>query len=372
VFRNSGNFENLGVGTYIINVQDQNNCTTSASHSIVALYPRLEIHTTVSHVSCFGGNDGSITAMVTGGSGPFQYQWQPIAANAPVITNLLPGEYRLAVADTKGCTITTTTSITGPQRALNMTLATTPVCYDRTNGTISATASGGTPPYQYSSNGLIFQTDAQLALGAGNYEVHVVDANGCSTTSSAVVETRNNRPHPNFLIATSRNTSDTLTLVDISTPKPDSIHWKFDPSLVIVNPNSSNPTLKLGQPGNYDVTMTGYFEGCYYSVTKQLNVDPYDPLTENEKLPGYKPIQTLTASPNPTNGILTVQVGLSKAYRLTLDIFNTLGSRLYSKQWAAVNGVSERIDLTSAPTGVYLLRVVTDSDAREMRFVINK
>lgn len=56
-----------------------------------------------------------------------------------------------------------------------------------TDGSITATASGGTEPYQYSLNGSSFQSNPEFVnLGAGEYSVAVRDANNCETSSATV------------------------------------------------------------------------------------------------------------------------------------------------------------------------------------------
>ncbi|MGC3948381.1 MAG: SprB repeat-containing protein [Chryseolinea sp.] len=56
-----------------------------------------------------------------------------------------------------------------------------------TDGSITATASGGKEPYQYSLNGGSFQSNPDFVnLSAGEYTVTVKDANTCETTSTAV------------------------------------------------------------------------------------------------------------------------------------------------------------------------------------------
>ena len=48
---------------------------------------------------------------------------------------------------------------------------------------VAVTASGGTAPYTYSSNGTDFQTSASFLLANGQYTIVVRDANNCETSS---------------------------------------------------------------------------------------------------------------------------------------------------------------------------------------------
>ena len=64
----------------------------------------------VSHVSCYNGNDGALTAQVNpSGIPPYTYQWVgPTGlSNSSVITNLPAGIYSVTVTDVNGCIVTT-------------------------------------------------------------------------------------------------------------------------------------------------------------------------------------------------------------------------------------------------------------------------
>jgi len=55
------------------------------------------------------------------------------------------------------------------------------------NGSITATATGGQEPYQYSLNGGTFQSNPEFVnLGAGEYSVTVRDANSCETSVNSI------------------------------------------------------------------------------------------------------------------------------------------------------------------------------------------
>lgn len=161
-------------------------------------------------------------------------------------------------------------------------------------------------------------------------------------------------------------------ITDISVPKPDSIHWTFDPRATVVSEDHWNPQLAFEEAGTFTVTMTSFFQSCEYSVIKQMEVNPYDPKSVLEKLPGYKPIESAEVSPNPGNGTFSVAVKLSKKFNVSIRIYDVLGVKHYDKNWSEVDNISETIALEKSPEGMYLLRAVTDSDARDIRIIIKK
>lgn len=62
-------------------------------------------------------------------------------------------------------------------------------CFGASNGTVTVTTSGGTPPYEYSlNNGTTYPYNSAgspftiTGLGPGSYQVRVRDSNGCETT----------------------------------------------------------------------------------------------------------------------------------------------------------------------------------------------
>src|SRR5690606_40277934 len=64
----------LTYGTYQVVVKDANSCEAYGTFTI-AQPEQLVITPVVENVKCFGGNDGSISLTVTGGTGDYQYSW---------------------------------------------------------------------------------------------------------------------------------------------------------------------------------------------------------------------------------------------------------------------------------------------------------
>ncbi|MBL7700000.1 MAG: SprB repeat-containing protein [Chitinophagaceae bacterium] len=144
---------------------------------------------TSTNVSCFLGTNGSITATASGGSAPYQYQLAEAGAGAwstnNVFTGLAAGTYPVSAKDGAGCVKTVYVVITQPSALTVSYSASNPVCSGANNGTISTQVSGGVAPYTYNwtKNGSAYSTSSNLTgLGAGNYQVIVTDASGCSAS----------------------------------------------------------------------------------------------------------------------------------------------------------------------------------------------
>ncbi len=184
---NSGNQQGqnatqLAAGTYSVSATDANGCVLDSTITITQ--PQV-LATTTSFVepTCFGFLDGSATVSITGGTGPLQYLWDQATGFQTDSTaiNLGSGTYAVNVTDANGCVSTSSVSITQPTSVAVQYVSADVSCNGGSDGSITITASGGTPTYTYLwSNGAAGPNDpSATSLAAGVYQVTVEDANGC-------------------------------------------------------------------------------------------------------------------------------------------------------------------------------------------------
>src|SRR6185436_18289455 len=180
---NTSSISSLMAGTYSVTVTDDHSCTTTCSYEVTQPAAALTATCSGSDVSCFGGNNGSAAAAVSGGTPDYSYNWSN-GANTSSISSLMAGTYSVTVTDDHSCTTTCSYEVTQPAAALTALCSGSDVsCFGGNNGTASAAVSGGTPDYSYTwSNGA--NTSSISPLTAGTYSVTVTDDHSCTTTCS--------------------------------------------------------------------------------------------------------------------------------------------------------------------------------------------
>jgi gliding motility-associated-like protein len=177
----------LTAGSYTIAVTDAGGCISTATATITQPAQLRDSITNTVNELCYGGNNGSITVGVKGGTGAYTYSWTPGGGTNVTATSLTAGGYTVTVTDANGCTATATGTLTQPT-AITLAAAGFPAtCYNSPNGQATVIPSGGAGGYGYLWTPSGNTTANANNLTAGSYTVHVTDANGCFHDTTVVV-----------------------------------------------------------------------------------------------------------------------------------------------------------------------------------------
>ena len=185
---NSG-VNNLGPGTYNLQITDSVNCIFSLSANLINIpSPQINI-SSINNVSCFGGNNGSAIINITQGTAPYAINWTPSGGNNLTPSLLSVGTYKVNVTDAIGCQALDSIIITEPSpveatiSAINNVL-----CNGGNTGSISVSPSGGTGPlYTYSWIPTPSNSATASNLAVGTYTVNVMDQNNCLKAISSSI-----------------------------------------------------------------------------------------------------------------------------------------------------------------------------------------
>ena len=180
---------NLIPGVYTIVATNSSGCVATTQVTIrepnpwvVELYPTPQTCTA----------KGSISAVVTGGSPQYNFQWNNGSTMAS-ITGLLTSDYTVTVNDEKGCAISKTINLAIDcpcSLEISEVVVFNAQC-NNNNGSIRVVTSGGSGAIQYNWFPNISQSSTATNLIAGTYQVSVTDARGCTATQALPIVVSN-------------------------------------------------------------------------------------------------------------------------------------------------------------------------------------
>lgn len=176
----------LSGGTYTVTVNANNACTATANTVVIA--PAALAHTvSILQPGC-GRATGSITINETGGTPPYTYSWSPFGGTGATASFLSAGDYTVRVTDSKGCFEDILITLTDAFPSLSIINKKDASCFGESDGSATATVSGGRPPFNYNWNTVPAQTTATAAnLLAGTYTITVFDDNACITSATVQI-----------------------------------------------------------------------------------------------------------------------------------------------------------------------------------------
>ena len=317
---------NLYPGIYTVTVTDLLGCQSTLQVT-VNQFPGFTVTSTIGDVQCHGDQTGSINLQLNGGTPNFTFQWTGPNGYTSVFQNIIGlgvGQYNVIVTDGAGCTVPLTATISEPSSALTSTVISSNVaCYGDNSGSISITATGGTPfagpnPYTYDwyLNGLFLSTAQSLTnLFPGIYVCHITDANGCILTEQVEIT------QPLTALTYSVNTTDVTCFggsngaIDITvsggTGAPYSLLW---------NTGETTEDLANLSAGTYTLTITD--AGPCVVTTAPITIIQPTPIV-------ITPSILNVGCHGEASGMITTQVSGG-----TVSI-----SAGYTYLWSTVNGV---------------------------------
>ena len=275
----------------IVTITDNNLCSYTQAITPLSEPVLLSLTKDSTNVSCAGYNDGTATAIPSGGTAPYTYLWSN-ALTTNVITGLAPNTYTCNVTTANGCTESIQVLITEAEAIVVTTIADSVKCWGDSDGSIIINASGGNGnAFQYSiDDGLTYQAGSVFAgLDAGVYADIVVKQDGAANCVSVAVSQIVSQPDPMFIFINPADTtiqiqeSVPLTIMvdpatgyfsggSYSTSDITSIVWS--PTIGLSCTDCINPSvLTYEQSNDYVATVTYSPYACVTNATATIQVE---------------------------------------------------------------------------------------------------
>ncbi|NRA48309.1 MAG: SprB repeat-containing protein, partial [Phaeodactylibacter sp.] len=244
--------ENLSAGVHKVTISDQ--VTSVVSVVYIAEPAPLSAVIATEDSGCGSVGTGAVSAMVSGGTAPYQYIWST-GDTGQELQEVPVGVYGVTVYDNKGCTVSATAQVLDASPLALYMAGDNPTCADEPDGAVFVSVIGGYPPYQYEwSNGSIISS--AFDLSAGSYQLTVTDAMGCSATGQVELIS----PEP---MSTTITYSDSLSYMEVSVSggvPPYTYQW---------SDGSTASVLTINESDIYLLTITDA-NGCEYTLSEEV------------------------------------------------------------------------------------------------------
>ena len=345
---NSYTFVGLSGGTYYVIAEDLGGCDgISATFTIEdSVDMDYELYV-VPNSSCNGNPSGKIFVTNLIGQPPFTYNWSNGGSNSS-ITGLTAGSYSVEVIDANGCRKTKTGTVDNVDPiGFGVFSAITPTCLS-SNGQLTLTITGGTPPYYYSASTGNFDVSYSRSftiynVGSGQYNFLVTDAGLCTIQVGTTISSP--QGISSVLVTTTNSSCSsvdgkiTVVVNGGSTPYVYTLVSPESEEIVVISYETTQVFENL-TTGEYTIYVEDQ-SGCNYSQGVSIISESKFELTTN----------TTGTTCNNQNGYLSVIVG--EGYELPLT-YNLDGSNVL------VNSGLDEVLFTNLSQGSHIIKV-TDS-----------
>ncbi len=382
---------------------------------------------TKTDVSCFGGNNGTATAVPSGGT-TYTYAWSNSGTTA-TISNLTAGNYTVTVTDAGGGTATASVTVGQPSSAVGANASATQTTCGASTGSATVTPSGGTPNYTYhwSNNG---NTATISSLGSGNFTVTVTDSKGCSATAATSVTAPGG---PSGSASTSNvncfgSSTGGVTVTETGGTGTITYHWSNNANtqnltnvaagtytLTITDANNCSFSLSAtvnqpsasvtvtgtvtnatsGNNGGVNITAVGGTGSYTYSWSNSANTEDLHSLgagtytvtvtdqnsctgtasftvTSNVGITGLELVSKFTVFPNPASSEVNVQITLTDNTDVRIELLDLNGRVMLSENAGNVKQLNYKLNTSAVPNGIYVIHVVGSKLNAEKQLTITK
>lgn len=293
---NPHNVTGMLAGTYSVVITETDIPFCSNSADVVITSPSEALALTISetsNVTC-NNNQGTITAVATGGWGDFEYELTGSASVAyssnNTFTDLAAGTYTVNVRDAGGCivseniTLEEPTPITATFTPSTSTLS----CFGDQDASITITnvAGGQGANYVYTLNTILptpstsgpQTSNVFTDLGPGTYSVTINDGFDCELTSIEIEITEPTPIEASLVRATTQTCLVESTLTLSATGGTGTYVYSDNPSFSTVLGTFTTSTTFSVSDGTYSYYVRDA-NGCVANVSNEITVEPLEDLS---------------------------------------------------------------------------------------------
>jgi len=404
-------------GTYTLTVTDTSNGCTSMDSTIVVddtTPPTVDAGNSQT-LSC---NNPSVTLMASSSDPNASFLWEfpdgSAVGGATVIASD-PGIYTVTASTNNGCEAMAVVEVVSDNTQPLISIAESSIlnCNSPNIVVLNASATVGATDFQWSGPNLMSITDMSINVTVpGTYNLVVTSSNGCTSSESIVVELETHSLDISNLTASLLCFGDSPIFTGVTgTDGPFSFDWSMNSPADVTITDSAGcfeattvnitvpPALVLtanitdespaGGDGVIDLMVSGGTPpyNLNSTVFSDLSAGDY-PFTVTDAN-GCQQTQTFTVGmitgvnnpllsqqialfPNPSNGLLSLQIDLPQQENIDLKVYNFAGQLVRVENTIPVLNQAYTLDLQDLGEGIYFVKINIGAEIITKKILIQR
>lgn len=359
-YSTNGEYNQLGIGSYNVSVEDENGCTTDSIVEVKTLSD-INLNVTSSSPSCYNINNGTISISIDNGVRPYYVRCTDDnflqVENNLELTNLEAGNYNIEVKDALGCIKTAEAILIQPEEFSFELPEKIYLCNEQSKD-INIESERVTNVDWYLNNDLIHTGLNNKLTQEGVYRLDFLYDEQCHSFGEIEVDTINKKVDANFLVAAEIPINDDAHLINI-TPKEsyEYVEWIYPTNEAwVYGEDEHSFQLVFLNEGIYQVGMIAHNDKCTASLFKTIKT--FTPSGNNASEDNTYHITELSIDKSPNNGKFISYVNLSAKTDVKLYLYNASTGHIIATEEVSGEKTYEIPFSVNATAGEYILLAV--------------
>ncbi|MEN8249934.1 MAG: T9SS type A sorting domain-containing protein, partial [Bacteroidota bacterium] len=368
-YGNDQSLNNISAGDYQLTIEDENGCVYQ--EVVILDQPdSISIDFQITPPMCNESNDGSVQIDINGGITPYSIYLNGELQTSHYLQNLATGLYEVEVSDQNTCSESTILEIpeVGP---LALEFEDIVLCEGQTYQVLSPIEATS---YNWYWQSQVIGTAENIEIQEeGQYQLEVITQEGCIGNGIFQVSFSDEILEGDFLMSSKAFVGDTLIVIDITYPVPDSVEWVIPDEAEIIEETDDFLMMVFNNPGIYQVGYFGYLGYCVDNYESEVEILSKDDGSTGGRIFGAGArITSLEAYPNPNNGHFTLKGQFSDKMNVSLRAINlTLNATVLEKMVQVEGEQSWEFDLSGYPKGLYAIIIESKNHLKAVRIIVN-
>lgn len=356
--------QNLPGGTYTAEVSDVNGCIDFEVIPLQAPQP-ISVSEQLQRPTCVGDTDGSIDIAASGGTPGYVFQWSDGTTGA-TLTSVKAGTYHVDITDTHNCLVMHDVILPDADPVIVDLGEDRTICV----GQQVTLAPGLNGAYSWTGDNGFSSTAQSVTLNTGGiYKLVFTDGKGCVGQDEITIVTSTDLLKADFLMISEGYEGDTIAVIDISWPAPESIDWIFPTGTEVINEGGPYAEIMFNEAGIYTVTLDTHLADCFDSYSGQITIlEGSRPNTGGRKS-NQGLISEIVASPNPATEKVGLEVYLREVSPVEVRIVTPDGNILLVIGEQDSDHYTWQIPMEKYPSGMYYIAVRAGRQVKMVRLI---